>query len=326
MNSSAGDQGVHRPARRHDLHLVQRRSARCEWAFEQRPRAGKVLFLPDQHLGRNTAVLRAGALARRLRALRPAQAGGGLTAAAAARRPGDPVARALLACTAGSPRVGPRRPRAGARASTCWCTPSAGTRSSTAADHGRLDRVDHPDARRPRRPGRAWAIGTELNLVRRLARAAPRQADHVPRQDGVLLLDDEPDRPAAPGVGARVARRGPGAQPDPGRGRDRALGPGRARPDARAARPHAPRLTRRRGAPTSRLRRAGSGPTSRDEPGPPAVCRPREVRRHLRNVITSGGWRGARAGRPRPGRPARTRPGAGSRRRRARGCRGPRRR
>ena len=42
-----------------------------DWAFE---RGQRVLFLPDQHLGRNTAVLRAGLRPRRLRALRPAQA------------------------------------------------------------------------------------------------------------------------------------------------------------------------------------------------------------------------------------------------------------
>ncbi len=42
-----------------------------DWAFE---RGQRVLFLPDQHLGRNTAVLEMGLDARRLRALRPAQA------------------------------------------------------------------------------------------------------------------------------------------------------------------------------------------------------------------------------------------------------------
>ena len=41
------------------------------WAFE---RGQQVFFLPDQHLGRNTAVLEMGFDARRLRALRPAQA------------------------------------------------------------------------------------------------------------------------------------------------------------------------------------------------------------------------------------------------------------
>ena len=61
-----GDQGLHRPARRHGLHVVERASARCDWAFGDR--GEKVLFLPDQHLGRNTAVLRAGHVAGRLRA------------------------------------------------------------------------------------------------------------------------------------------------------------------------------------------------------------------------------------------------------------------
>ena len=56
--------------------------------------------------------------------------------------------------------------------------------------------------------GSAWAIGTELNLVKRLAAAHPDKTDRVPRQDRLLLLDDEPDRPAAPGVGAGVAGRG----------------------------------------------------------------------------------------------------------------------
>ena len=57
-------------------------------------------------------------------------------------------------------------------------------------------------------PGPPWAIGTELNLVRRLAAAHPDKQVVVPRQDGLLLLDDEPHRPAAPGVGAGVAGRG----------------------------------------------------------------------------------------------------------------------
>ena len=41
-----------------------------QWAFDRRRRRrrGKVLFLPDQHLGRNTAVRELGLLARRVRA------------------------------------------------------------------------------------------------------------------------------------------------------------------------------------------------------------------------------------------------------------------
>ena len=43
----------------------------------------------------------------------------------------------------------------------------------TKADLVGLDGVHHPDRRGARRPGSAWAIGTELNLVRRLADAHP---------------------------------------------------------------------------------------------------------------------------------------------------------
>ena len=44
-------EGVRRRARRHRLHLQQRRPSAMEYAFE---RGEKVLFFPDQHLGRNT--------------------------------------------------------------------------------------------------------------------------------------------------------------------------------------------------------------------------------------------------------------------------------
>ena len=56
--------------------------------------------------------------------------------------------------------------------------------------------------------GTAWAVGTELNLVKRLAGMFPRAADRLPREERLLLLDDEPDRPAAPRLGAGVARQG----------------------------------------------------------------------------------------------------------------------
>ena len=48
------------------------------WAFDKvggLDGTGKVLFMPDQHLGRNTAVQQLGPVARRLRGVRPAQAG-----------------------------------------------------------------------------------------------------------------------------------------------------------------------------------------------------------------------------------------------------------
>ena len=46
-----GDEVVRRRTRRHDLHLVERRGD-ADWAGTQKE---KILFLPDQHLGRNTA-------------------------------------------------------------------------------------------------------------------------------------------------------------------------------------------------------------------------------------------------------------------------------
>lgn len=52
-----------------------------EWAFEQRePSAGKVLFLPDQHLGRNTAVRDMGMTLEDCVLYNPHKPNGGLTA------------------------------------------------------------------------------------------------------------------------------------------------------------------------------------------------------------------------------------------------------
>ena len=48
--------------------------ASLEWAFEQKGPDTKVLFLPDQHLGRNTAVLELGLSLDGLRRLEPAAA------------------------------------------------------------------------------------------------------------------------------------------------------------------------------------------------------------------------------------------------------------
>jgi quinolinate synthase len=48
--------------------------------------------------------------------------------------------------------------------------------------------------------GTAWVVGTELNLVKRLADHVPRAVDRLPREERLLLLDDEPHRPAAPRV------------------------------------------------------------------------------------------------------------------------------
>ena len=132
-----------------------------------------MLFLPDQHLGRNTAVRELGLLARRLRAsttrTSPAAA---LTA--------EQLRDAKMILWRGHCSVHGRftarqrrgRPRRGCPASTCSCTPSAATRSSSAADQvGSTEYIIKTIDAAP--AGSAWAVGTELNLVRRLAHAHP---------------------------------------------------------------------------------------------------------------------------------------------------------
>ena len=137
------------------------------WAFEQ---GEKVLFLPDQHLGRNTAVRSLGLSLDDCVLFDPHKPGGGSTPTSYGRAD-DPVAGALLGARAVHPaerrrhaRPGPGHDRARAprvpvrrrRRRRTW----SGRRSTS--------------SRRSTRPaGSSWAIGTELNLVRRLARAHP---------------------------------------------------------------------------------------------------------------------------------------------------------
>jgi quinolinate synthase len=141
------------------------------WAFEQRPSSGKVLFLPDQHLGRNTAVLELGLSLDDCVLFDPHKPGGGLS------RQQLRDARMIL-----------------------W--------RGHCSVHGRFtaDNVDeirarvpginvlvHPECRHEvvlkadlvgstefiiktldaAPAGSSWAVGTELNLVRRLADRHP---------------------------------------------------------------------------------------------------------------------------------------------------------
>lgn len=141
-----------------------------EWAFA---RGEKVLFLPDQHLGRNTAVLQLGIALEECVLYDPHLVDGGLTAAELR------AAKVIL-----------------------WkghC--SVHGRFSTQAVHEVRARVPgvqvivHPECQHEvvlladqvgstefiikaveaAPPGTRWAIGTELNLVQRLAKAHPEQ-------------------------------------------------------------------------------------------------------------------------------------------------------
>ena len=94
--------------------------------------------------------------------------------------------------------------------------------------------MHHPDARR--RADRVVVGGryrAEPGPPPR--RPASRQADRVPREDGLLLLDDEPHRSAAPGLVIGIARARAGRQSDRRRRDSRRERTNSARPHARVA-------------------------------------------------------------------------------------------
>ena len=168
-----------------------------EWAFE---RGRRVLFLPDQHLGRNTAVLELGMSLGRLRRLRPAP-----SPAAGSTRRGARDARMMLwrgHCSVHgrfTARHGGRRARARTRRAGAGA-PRVPPRGRARCRPGRLDRVHHQTLE-------AAPAGSRLGDRHRAepgpapGPAAPGQADRLPGQDGLLLRHDEPHRPPAPGVG-----------------------------------------------------------------------------------------------------------------------------
>ena len=148
--------------------------AALEWAFA---RTSRVMFFPDQHLGRNTA-LGMGIPLDQMPVWDPyADALGGSTEEQLAAQQGDPLegplqrppdvpAGARAACSARSTRASRSSSIPSARAkSSSWPTnPARRARSS----------------RRSKRPRRArkWAIGTELHLVNRLKQEHPEQEIH----------------------------------------------------------------------------------------------------------------------------------------------------
>jgi quinolinate synthase len=138
------------------------------WAFEQ---GEKVLFLPDQHLGRNTAVLELGMSLDDCVVFDPHRPGGGLTPAE--------LDRARMILWRGHCSVHGR-----------FTEDSVDEIRAKAPD---VNVLVHPECRhevvlkadfvgsteyivktlQSAAPGSSWAIGTELNLVRRLASQHP---------------------------------------------------------------------------------------------------------------------------------------------------------
>jgi quinolinate synthase len=139
-----------------------------EWAYE---RGQKVLFLPDQHLGRNTAVLEMGLAADDCVLYDPHKPGGGLAPAQ--------LADAKMILWRGHCSVHGRftkscvdEVRMRVPGVNVLVHPECRYEVVTAADYvGSTEYIIRTIEAAP--AGSAWAVGTELNLVRRLANAHP---------------------------------------------------------------------------------------------------------------------------------------------------------
>jgi quinolinate synthase len=139
-----------------------------EWAFEQ---GEKVLFLPDQHLGRNTAVRDLGLSLDDCVVYNPHKPGGGLTV--------EQLRAAKMILWRGHCSVHGRftldsvaEVRARIPGVNVLVHPECKHEVVTAADHvGSTEYIIRKVEEAP--AGSAWALGTELNLVQRLAKAHP---------------------------------------------------------------------------------------------------------------------------------------------------------
>jgi quinolinate synthase len=145
-----------------------------EWAFAQKPDDAQVLFLPDQHLGRNTAVLKLGMSLDDCVVWDPHLPGGGVAA--------DDLAAARMILWRGHCSVHGRFSvdvvddlRARTPDIKILVHPECTHEVVTAADLvGSTEFIIKTVEAAP--PGSSWAIGTELNLVQRLARSHPEQS------------------------------------------------------------------------------------------------------------------------------------------------------
>lgn len=159
-----------------------------EWAFAQAGDGdglgggnGKVLFLPDQHLGRNTAVRELGLSLDDCVVYNPHKPGGGLTA--------DQLRRARMILWRGHCSVHGRfsldsvnEVRARVPGVNVLVHPECRHEVVAAADH--VGSTEHIITTLDAAPaGSKWAVGTELNLVRRLANR------YAPEDKEIVFLD-----------------------------------------------------------------------------------------------------------------------------------------
>ena len=169
MNSSADIKAF---CGRHDGVVCTSSNAKSvlEWAFR---RGEKVLFLPDQHLGRNTAVLDLGLDLQDCVVYDPHRPGGGLTV--------EQLQAATVILWKGHCSVHGRFTldavhdvRRRVPGVQVLVHPECQHEVVLAADLvGSTEFIIKTVEQAP--PGSSWAIGTELNLVQRLARAHPEQ-------------------------------------------------------------------------------------------------------------------------------------------------------
>ncbi|GAA2279586.1 quinolinate synthase NadA [Nonomuraea roseoviolacea subsp. roseoviolacea] len=139
-----------------------------EWAFDRR---GKVLFLPDQHLGRNTAVLEMGMSLDDCVVWNPHRPGGGLTR--------EQLQRARMILWKGHCSVHGRFTaesvddvRRRVPGVNVLVHPECRHEVVLKADHvGSTEHIIKTLEEAP--AGSSWAVGTELNLVKRLAGMFP---------------------------------------------------------------------------------------------------------------------------------------------------------
>jgi len=147
-----------------------------QWAFDQRgglDGPGKVLFLPDQHLGRNTAVRELGLSLQDCVVFDPHKPAGGLTR--------EQVRAARVILWRGHCSVHGRFSLEAVNAARATIPgvkvivhPECRFEVVEAADTvGSTERIISAIAAAP--DGSSWAVGTELNLVRRLGKMFPNQ-------------------------------------------------------------------------------------------------------------------------------------------------------
>jgi quinolinate synthase len=139
-----------------------------EWAFEQ---GQKVLFMPDQHLGRNTAVLQLGLSLADCVVYNPHRPGGGLTP--------EQLRAAKMILWQGHCSVHGRF-SVDAVAEVRERIPGVNVLVHPECRHEVVLQADYVGSTEyiiktieAAEPGTAWALGTELNLVRRLANTHP---------------------------------------------------------------------------------------------------------------------------------------------------------